>query len=112
MTWFFNRNGLVYTTRFCSDNICTEAFKHKDEEWWTDSVPCKVSWLDPSDFSLYSYLKDQIFCELRQSVPKFNKNNFQAMVSVSEETFQRVFKNLEIEFCSEFGKMRVIMKTY
>ena len=57
--------------------------------------PAQSPDLTPCDFFLWSYLKDQAFCELPQNIPDLKTNIRHVVESVTEETLQKVFKNIE-----------------
>ena len=69
--------------------------KKIDGEGSTNSVAYSISRLDPCDFFLWGYLKDQVFRELTQSIPELKTKISLAIATIMEETLQKVFKNIE-----------------
>lgn len=57
--------------------------------------PARSPDLTPCDFFLWGYLKDQVFRELPQNIPDLKTKIRHAVESITEETLQKVFKNIE-----------------
>ncbi len=54
--------------------------------------------LDPCDFFLWGYLKDQVFRDLPQTIPELKARICDAIANISEDTLQKVFQNIETRF--------------
>lgn len=58
-------------------------------------MACTSSLFDPCEFFLLGYLKNQVFRELVQSISDLKAEPHGATASITEDTLEKEFKNLE-----------------
>lgn len=66
-----------------------------DGEGRSISVASSISWLDPCDFFLWGYIKNQVYRELSENITDLKAKIRHAIASITEGTLQKVFENIE-----------------